>query len=498
MDGGLDLAGLGLALGVAVEVFALLLIPVVLLHRKEPPSTAAWILALIFLPGVGATLFLMFGRDRVRHPVQRKREADQRLQRRKGKRSLGRALRAAPMRERALSRLPSPVERELFRVGAALAGAEPTAGNAVELLQDGDATYAAIGAAIDAAERCVHVEYYLIRNDATAAWFGERLRAAAERGVDVRVLVDGYGSFWLRRSWMRALRAAGARAAFFLPARLLLFQPMNLRNHRKIVVVDGRIGFTGGLNIGDEYRGKRGPWRDTHLCLTGPSVAQLERVFEQDWHFATGEELPHVDQATEATLHAAAGSEAAPSDAVVAIVRSGPDIEGLEREIIHRLFFGAITLSRERVYITTPYFIPDRSIIVALQTAALRGVDVRLLLPSRSNHKVVWMAGRSFYEDLLRAGVAIYEYGPGMIHAKTMIADGAVAFVGSANMDLRSFRLNFEVHAVVRDEATARGLEAGFAADLAVSKRIELEAFRGRSRAQKALEGAARLLSPLM
>ena len=517
------LAGAWPILGIAVEAVALLLIPVVLARRKEPPSTVAWILALIFLPGVGATLFLLFGRDRVRIPAQWKREADRLLADRKGAAG-DRARRAIAAREATLARLASPLDRELFRVGVALGGAEPTGGNAVEILVDGEATYAAIGAAIDAAERTVHAEYYLIRSDDSAAdWLRDRLVAAAARGARVKLLVDGYGSFWLRRRWLRSLRRAGVKVAFFLPARLIFFQPMNLRNHRKIVVVDGAVGFTGGINIGDEYRGVPGPagaeprpgserpWRDTHLRLTGPSVARLERVFEQDWHFATGEDLPHLTEpdATEPAelpppipVDAPAGG--APSGdppspgAVVAIIRSGPDLAGADRETIHRIFFGAITLARARVYITTPYFIPDRSILVALQTAALRGVDVRLLFPSRSNHKVVWLAGRSFYEELLDAGVSIHEYGPGMIHAKTMAVDGTLALVGSANMDLRSFRLNFEVHAVVRDQLTALRLERCFEEDLAVSRRIDPAEFRRRPAALKVLEGAARLLSPLM
>jgi cardiolipin synthase len=179
-------------------------------------------------------------------------------------------------------------------------------------------------------------------------------------------------------------------------------------------------------------------------------------------------------------------------------VRSGPDIEGSARETIHRIFFSAITLAQQRVCITTPYFIPDRAIVVALQTAALRGVFVQLLLPRRSNHPFVFQAGRSFYEDLLEAGVQIYEYGPGMIHAKTMVVDDAIALVGSANMDLRSFRLNFEVHAVVRDPTTALALARSFDEDLAVSVRIDRVAFKNRPWPFKVLEGASRLLSPLM
>jgi len=480
-----DLSQIWVGLGVLVEVIALALIPFVVLRRKEPSSTAAWILALVFLPGLGATLFLLFGRDRLRLPVQRKHETDAAVARRAHHRH-GRPSEA--LREAALARLASRVERELFRVSSALAGAEPTTGNTTELLVDGNATYEAIGRAIDGAARRVYAEYYLVRAGETADWLAGKLAAAARRGVEVKLLLDGYGSFWIGRRWVRSLRRAGVEVAFFLPARLIFFQPMNLRNHRKIVVVDGDTAFTGGINVGDEYRGARGPWRDTHLAVHGPAAAALAHVFEQDWTFATRRELAGLDDPPRREH----------GDATVAIVRSGPDIRGTERETIHRVFFSAITIARSRVYVTTPYFIPDRAMIVALQTAALRGVDVRLLLPGRSNHPVVSEAGRSFYEELLEAGVQIYEYGPGMIHAKTMVVDGAVALVGSANMDLRSFRLNFEVHAVVRDERTAARLEAAFADDLAASRRIELAAFRARGAARRVLEGAARLLTPLM
>lgn len=499
-------------LGLLVETLAIALIPFVLLQKKDPGSTIAWILALVFLPGAGATLFLLFGRDRVRLPVQWKREADDRLRALRHHRHRPRL--SELTRELAFERLESPIERELFRLAVLLAGVEPSQGNAVTLLNDGEATYAAIGGAIDAAERHVYAEYYLVQRGRASAWLGERLMAAARRGVAVKLLLDGYGSFWIGRRWVRALRAAGVEVAFFLPARLLLLQPMNLRNHRKIVVVDGHTGFTGGINIMDEYLGedRRGrptaPWRDTHLAVRGPAAQALCRVFELDWHFATRQPIRN-DEAEPArgrskgakavtAAHPAKGVSAKPGEATVAIVQSGPDVAGAARETIHRLFFSAIGLARSRVYVTTPYFIPDRSIAVALATAALRGVDVRLLFPSRSNHPVVFLAGRSFYEELLEAGVRIYEYGPGMIHAKTMVVDGIVSLVGSANMDLRSFRLNFEVHAVVRDEATARELEARFLEDLEGSRLLTAEAFRQRGRRTRIAEGAARLLSPLM
>jgi cardiolipin synthase len=484
--------GPGAVLGAVVELFALALIPLVVLRRKEPSSTAAWILALVFLPGLGATLFLLFGRERVRLPVQWKREADRRhleARQREVAGELPGSVRDPLAHVAALDagdRPSATIDHELFRIGAALGGVAPTNGNTVTLLVDGDATYDAIGRAIDAATQYVYAEYYLIRGGATADWLAEKLIAARKRGVEVKLLLDGYGSFWIPRRWIRALRAGGVDVRFFLPARMILFQPMNLRNHRKIVVVDGRVGFTGGINIGDEYRGKT-PWRDTHLAVEGPAVAELSHVFEQDWHFAT-----------RTLLTPAAPAPATEGEGLVAIVRSGPDMDGPKREAIHRIFFSAITRARERVYITTPYFIPDRSILVALQTAALRGVDVRLLFPKRSNHPFVWRAGRAFYEELLEAGVSIFEYGPGMIHAKTIVVDHALALVGSANMDLRSFRLNFEVHALVRDATTARDLARAFEADLAVSERVELPAFRARGWPERVLEGAARLLSPLM
>lgn len=449
-------------------------------------------LALIFLPVAGAALFWLYGRDRVRIPAQWKRDADRALASRRSGAGPG-VVAQNPTRAEELE-----IGGEIFRVASAFEGGQPTRGNEVELLVDGDATYEAIGAAIDAARSSVHAEYYLIRRGATADWFRERLIAAARRGVTVRLLIDGYGSFWIGQRWLKPLRAAGVKAAIFLPARLLLLQPMNLRNHRKIVVVDNEVAFTGGVNIGDEYRGKSGPWRDMHVRVRGPAVARLATIFAQDFHFAARDEAPPQ----EAAPGSGSGSEAAGGegrgDATVAIVRSGPDVEGLSRETIHRLFFSAITTARSSICIMTPYFVPDRTIVLALETAALRGVSVRLLLPGRNNHGFYALAGRCFYEGLLEAGVEIYEYGPGMIHAKTMVVDGAVAFVGSANMDLRSFRLNFEVHAVMSGAGVASKIGGCFEEDIRVSNPIKLDVFRRRSRAVRVAEAAARFLLPLM
>ena len=473
-------------LGAFLGGVALALIPVVLLRRKEPSSTIAWILTLLFVPALGAILFLLFGRDRVRWPARRKRQADALV------RSSVIAHTSNPL---LVQSLPgdglTDLERQIFHAGAVLTGGPASRGNRVEIYAQGQAVYDALGAAIEGARQHIHAEYYLIRNDATGAWFREKLVQAAQRGVEVRLLCDAYGCLAIGQHWRRPLRRAGAKVGIFLPMRSLLLQPVNLRNHRKIVVIDGAVAFSGGVNIGEEYRGDRMPglgrWRDTHFRIEGPAVHTLQRVFLQDWFFATGEGFDPSTYFPE--LPAGDG------DATVAIVPSGPDTR---TEAIHRLFFAAIAAARERVWITTPYFVPDVPMTVALQVAALRGVDVKLILPSRSNHRVTFHAGRSYYDQLLDAGVHIHEYLPGMIHAKSMVVDGRIVLVGSANMDMRSFRLNFEVHALIHDPSAARYLATCFADDLAQTREVELEPWRKRPMTYRIAEGAGRFVSPLL
>jgi cardiolipin synthase len=472
-------------LGVAAEVVAFCLVPAVLVRRKEPASTIAWILALVFLPALGAILFFFFGRDRLRTPARRKREHDAEVR--------AKIERAAedPRADGDVAEIEAgdELERALFRIARALTHAPPRAGNAVEVYSDGNRAYDAIGEALDGAKHHIHAEYYLIRNDATGAWFGDRLAAAAARGVEVRLLCDGYGCLGLSRAWTHRLKKAGVEIAHFLPLGQVLYQPINLRNHRKIIVVDGGTAFTGGLNIGDEYRGamkRLGEWRDLQLAIRGPAAVALQRVFFQDWTFATGRDLdpaPYFDQPERA------------GGARIAVVPSGPDTNN---EAIHRVFFAAIALAKNHVRISTPYFVPDEAMVVALGVAALRGVRVELILPGRSNHVVTFHAGRSFYEPLLAAGVELYEYEPGIVHAKAMLVDDSVCLVGSANMDLRSFRLNFEVHTLGHDPATAHALDQQFEQELAKCRRIDGAAWRGRALDLRMLEGASRLVSPLL
>ncbi|MGD0674640.1 MAG: cardiolipin synthase [Polyangiaceae bacterium] len=477
----------GRALSLVTRAFALALVPLVLLRRKEPSSTIAWILTLVFMPAIGGVLFLLFGRDRVRLPARRKRELDRLV---RAQVEAGR-MEAKALPDSLALPLTSPLERSLFGMVAGLSHTRATAGNKVQVLADGHETYAAIGAAIAAARHHVHAQYYLIRNDATGRRFRDQLVAAAERGITVRLLMDGYGCFALGPHWGRPLQRTGGKIGIFLPMRSVLLQPVNLRNHRKIVVVDGETAFTGGFNVGQEYEGGQmpgvGSWRDVHLRIDGPAAAELQRVFFQDWAFATGEPIdPHeyfppnpIPRGT----------------ATVAIVPSGPDTR---TEAIHRLFFGAIVGAEREVLVTTPYFVPTESLLVGMQYAAMRGVDLQLILPGRSNHAVTFHAGRSFYSQLLEAGVDIREYVPGMVHAKTLVADSRISLVGSANMDLRSFRLNFEVNSLIHDEPTARSLRELFERDRIDCRRIDSETWSRRGLSLRVKEGASRLGSPLL
>jgi cardiolipin synthase len=262
-----------------------------------------------------------------------------------------------------------------------------------------------------------------------------------------------------------------------------------LRNHRKILVVDGHVGFTGGLNIGDEYRGRKkkfAPWRDTHVRLEGTAPLRLQEIFLEDWLFATDEDIADAAYFPETP-------EAA--NDLVQVLESGPD---QDHGTIHAVFFTAISQARRSVYITTPYFVPDLAVLMALKTAAWRGVDVRVLVPGKSDLPLVRLAGRSYYRELLEAGVKIYEHRPGMLHAKTMVVDGAWSTIGSSNMDIRSFRLNFEANVLVFGEAAGKRMEEIFLDDIARAKLVSLEAVRHRPARARFLEAVARVLSPAL
>jgi cardiolipin synthase len=277
----------------------------------------------------------------------------------------------------------------------------------------------------------------------------------------------------------------------FFPVILpFLNNKLNYRNHRKIVIIDGKIGFVGGLNIGDEYLGKDtryGFWRDSHVRLEGESVYLLQNIFLKDWFFVTEENI-EGDSYYPSLIEE-------PGEELIQIASSGPDSDW---ESIWQMYFSIIATAQEKIYITSPYFVPDDSISMALKTAALSGLDVRILLPSRPDHQTVFWASRSYFQELLEAGVRFYLYQPGFVHAKILLVDGVVASIGTANMDIRSFQHNFEVNAIIYNSNSVYKLEEDFINDLMDSKELTLKEYKRRPWHHRILESVARLLSPLL
>ena len=473
-----------LTLGGFVLAFAL--IPRIVMSRRESGATLAWILAIAFLPYAGAILYFLIGRTRVwRRKRQRKRYRQAFLQALDG---LPRTA-ARCDASNSLPDLPRPAA-EIARMGACAAESPLLPGNRLEVLIDANRTYALMEQAIRAAKHHVHVQSYIFRGDDAGTRIRDALCDKAREGVAVRLLVDAVGSHGLRSAFVRPLLDAGGKFGRFMPVLPLRphWRP-NLRNHRKIVIVDGRIGFAGGLNIGDEHRGRKKrfkPWRDTHMRLEGAAVLRLQEVILEDWLFATDEDV--IDPA-----YFPEGEPA--GDDLVQIIGSGPDEA---HGAIHAVFFTAINEARRKVFITTPYLVPDPAMLMALKSAVWRGVDVRILVPGKSDLPLVRLAGRSYYRELLEAGVKLYEHRPGILHAKTMVVDRAWSTVGSANMDIRSFHLNFEVNVLVSGENMAGQLEDIFLTDVAEARPVALAKVLRKPAGARFLEGLAMVLSPIL
>ncbi|MCC6748419.1 MAG: cardiolipin synthase [Deltaproteobacteria bacterium] len=456
----------------------------IVMQRREPTATLAWALTMMLVPYLGVLLYLLLGRHRLTRQVRRRRARAAALEPHLARLEITES--SGRFDSVSISR---PPDRELVRLSNRMGCRQPTFGNDVRLLVDANEAYQAMENAIRAATKHVHFQFYIYNEDDTGLRFRDLLIQKAKEGVKVRVLTDGVGSFGLD-TFMIPLVQAGGQFAEFLPVGLFSRHwHANLRNHRKNVVVDGRVAFTGGVNIGDEYTGRKrkvGLWRDTHVQLEGPAVHHVQEAFAEDWFFSTGEEPDDPEWFPE--QHRA-------GNLMVQIVASGPDTD---TQPIQRIFFTVVTSAKERVYLTTPYFVPDQAMLVALQTTALRGVDVRLLLPRRSDQSLALHAGRSYYDELLEAGVRVFEYRPGILHAKTMVVDQSWATVGSANMDMRSFRLNFEINAVVYGPDFARQLAELFEKDLRDAEEITKELLDGRGLGRRMAESFARTLAPVL
>jgi cardiolipin synthase len=473
-------------LSIANYTVALLVIEHILRTRRDPRGMLIWILTLLLLPFVGLVLYVLVGQVPIMRKVRRRRR-----RRRKIERTLARHTAALTASYDARGQaVVHEAQRELIHVATRVSGAVVTRGNDVEVYHDAERAFLTSGLAIESARSHVHMEYYIFAADETGQAVRDLLVKKAREGVEVRLLLDAVGCWRLRRSFIRSMTREGVQVAFFLPWGLTRRRlQLDCRNHRKLTVIDGQVGFLGSKNIADEYLGRKkkfGPWLDTHLRVAGPCVAQLQEMFVEDWHFATRQDLSSPRYFP---------GPAAVGDKMVQIVPSGPDRRAA---VLHQLLNAAVSSARQSVSLLTAYFVPDAAMMLALTSAAYRGVRVQILLPSRSDHWLVLWASRATYEELLEAGVEIYEYDRGMLHAKEVIVDSRWAMVGSANMDIRSFRINFELTSMLYDEGAARQLQADFDALRDQARRVRSSDLKNRSYRQELATGVARLMTPML
>lgn len=451
-----------------------------LLTARTAQGTTAWVVALLAFPWLAVPAYWLFGSPRFEGYVSARRGGDSRL-----RDAMAPALQAIEPHRTSI-----PEERGGITAIQRLAQLPILRGNRTTLLLDGEATFRSIFEGIEAAEQCIIVQFYTIRDDDLGRELSRRLSAKARAGVRVHLLYDRIGSVSLPASWVEELESAGVvvhcfrSTRFARPGRLQI----NFRNHRKIVVVDGRVGWVGGLNVGDEYLGRNpsiGAWRDTHLRIEGPAALALQLAFVEDWHWACGkvpdlswEPMP-VAEADEAILVLASG----PADPV--------STAGL---LVQQAIHSAV----DRLWITSPYFVPDEAVLEGLKLAAFRGVDVRILLPERSDSRLVDLAGYPPLEALLRAGVRLYRYQAGFLHAKTVVVDELAAGVGTVNIDNRSFRLNFEITAILFDPGAIGAVADAFEADLECSRELSKEELQARRLPARLASRAAYLLAPVL
>ena len=455
-------------------ILALVLVVGLLLNGVRPSKTLGWLLAIFTIPVGGILLYLMLGRNRRTKKLSR-------------------------MRRKIMRQKLQEIDPELFRHSdkykklMRLVNTNcyfPPTRNWVHPLENGKSTSDSIFKALSQAESYIHIQYYIFEEGEWANQLLELFREKIEAGVTIRMIYDGVGSYSLSRRFLKELEAIGVQALPFLPFRLGRFLiSLNYRNHRKIIVVDGKVAFTGGMNISDKYlKGgeQLGMWHDLHLRLEGPAAVQLDAVFLSDWFMVSQQDLTHEIPAL---------YESPEEGVLTQIVSSGPDDEF---PTIEQSYFSIISEAEEYVYIVNPYIIPSQEILNALQVVALSGVDTRLLISKKSDSKLVYWCVRSFFEPLLKSGVRIFLFPEGFLHSKLIVSDDDIVSIGTANIDIRSFEHNYEVNAMVYDVAFAQGRKASFINDCKKSQELTYEEHLQRPLSNKLLEGLARIFAPVL
>ncbi|MDO9522658.1 MAG: cardiolipin synthase [Methanocorpusculum sp.] len=468
-------------------------ITVIFLERRSPQAALTWILVMFFLPFLGLVLYLFFGRHLYgSHIFSKKTKADLMLASQaeeQFRKITENALELTPN----LSRFDSTIALLLSLDNAVL-----TRNNEITLYTDGEMKFEAFKEAILEAKHHIHLEYFIIRDDELGNLVVDLLTQKAAEGIEVRAIFDAAGTFSVKKEFFTQLKKAGGDVRIFFPLKIsFLNTRLNFRNHRKILVVDGTTGFIGGFNIGDEYLGKgpMGYWRDTHVRLHGKAVAALQTRFIMDWNYAAQDAQISVED-WESPYYPKEGFRDVTGHSYIQIASSGPDSA---EKAIYSGYMSLIGHAKESIYIQTPYFIPDDPMLTGLLLAARSGVDVRIMIPCKPDHPLVYWANHSYLGDLLAAGVRGYAYNDGFIHSKAGVFDGVATTIGTANWDIRSFKLNFETNAFIYDLEFGKKMNQIFLSELETNcTEITLEEYKERSLNVKIKEGISRLFSPIL
>lgn len=460
---------------------------IIFLERKNPSATLAWILILFFVPVVGFLFYIVFAQNIARKKIFKISEKEQRVIRD----NLTDQINSIDSEGFTFVNDQCLRWKHMIKLNQVYGNSYLTQNNNVEIFDDGKRMFHNIIKDINSAKSTINVMYYIIKDDMVGRKFIDALTKKAKEGVEVRLLIDTVGSRSLNNRKLKEFRQAGGKVSyFFKPKFKLINLKLNYRNHRKIIVIDEKIGYIGGFNIANEYLGfkrKFGYWRDTHIKIIGGAVQDLNARFIIDWRFASKEEL----DLTEAYY----GQLPDQGNSAIQIVTCGPDSQ---REEIKRGFMKMITYAEKNVFLQTPYFIPDSSLIESLKMAAQSGIDVRIMIPCMPDHFFVYWATLSYCGELLRSGGRVYIYDNGFLHAKTLVVDGEVASVGSANFDRRSFKLNFEANAFIYDKEVSEKMEKIFFKDIEHGHELTLHEYEQRNIWIKFKEAISRLLSDVL
>ncbi|WP_136607202.1 cardiolipin synthase [Paenibacillus dokdonensis] len=476
----------GKTAGTIVSIFSTLTVVslgfMIFMENRNPSSTMAWILLLALVPVVGLFFYFLFGQNYFkRRKFNKKAEQDLKTYERLEEGSV----RVHPD----LSGF-NPMQQQLLRLSQRLARTPISFSSETKILTNGKETFSTLLQELQKAKHHIHMEYYIYRADDIGTRIQRILIEKARSGVHVRFMYDAWGSMQLPKSFLREMSEAGVQVVAYGSSKAFFLSRVNYRNHRKIVVVDGNVGFIGGLNVGDEYLSRSsayGFWRDTHMSVKGEAVRTLQIIFLQDWHYMTGEQVLEAEYLSPLLSEENSGA--------VQIIPSGPDND---RRALKNIFFSMITSAQKSVWLATPYFIPDDDILTSLRVAAMSGLDVRILFPSKPDKWLPFLASHSYFPALLDVGVKIYEYEKGFLHSKLLIIDGEVATIGTANMDMRSFHLNFEVNALLVQTESVQRIVSDFERDLKSTKQIVPDTFMKKRIYERFLESLARLMSPLL